>query len=269
LKEGEMTMRKGYADCSSGQLHFRHIAGEGVPAIFIHQSGSSSQMWIKVMDRLAGTRPLYAFDLPGYGGSFDPPHEDNPTMPQYGAWVSEAIADLGIDRFHVIGHHTGACVAVEIAAAQPDAVQTISLIGPVPLTAEERLEFSKHFGHPFTPVVSGSYLLENWDYLRNLGAHADPMLMHRELTDMLRAWWGRVQSYDAVWDQDFLSLYKALSMPVCIGAAEDDVLYPFIERARELQPEATLLSLTGANFEPDLGAESVASGLEAFLAANG
>lgn len=260
-----MMIRKGYAESSGGQVHYRHTAGPGTAAVFIHQSGSSSQMWIKTMERLAGTRPLYALDLPGYGGSFDPDHDAKPSMAQYGQWMIEAIEDLKLDRFHIVGHHTGACVAVEIAAARAERIPSATLLGPVPLTLEERLEFAKHFGHAFTPVASGSYLLENWEYLRNLGAHVDPMLAHRELADMLRAWWGRVQSYAAVWEQDFASLYQAMKMPIAIGAAEDDVLYPFLARAAEMQPSARVFKLTGANFEPDLGIEDFAPQLKDFL----
>ena len=261
-------MRKGYVDSSGGQIHYRHVPGEGMASVFLHQTASSSRMWEKVMELLAGVGPLYALDTPGFGGSFDPAEDSRPSMADYARWLREALADLGIAKCRLVGHHTGACIALEMVNAEPGFADRLALIGPVPLTAEERLEFSKHFGTPFTPVVSGSYLLENWEYLRNLGAHADPMLIHREMADQLRAWWGRVQSYNAVWDQDFLGMYKSLDMPLLIGAAEDDVLHPFLERARELQPGARVVELGGANFEPDLDAETLAEALEQFLYTN-
>jgi pimeloyl-ACP methyl ester carboxylesterase len=261
-------MRKGYADSSGGQIHFRHIAGEGLPTVFLHQTASSGRMWEKVMGMLAGSGPLYALDTPGFGGSFDPPEDARPGMDDYARWLREALGDLGITRCNLVGHHTGACIAVEMVDADPAFAERIALIGPVPLTAEERLEFSKHFGTPFTPVVSGSYLLENWEYLRNLGAHADPMLIHREMADQLRAWWGRVQSYNAVWGQDFLGMYKRIAVPLMIGAAPDDVLHAFLDRASELQPGATVVDLAGANFEPDLDAETLSAALKGFLYTN-
>ncbi|MBD2842623.1 alpha/beta fold hydrolase [Erythrobacter rubeus] len=260
-----MEMRKGYADSSGGQIHFRHVAGEGMPVIFLHQTASSGKMWEKVMGHLAGKGPLYALDTPGFGGSFDPPHDDKPSMPDYARWLREAIEDLGISKCAMVGHHTGACIAIDMVDGDPDLVEKLALIGPVPLTAEERLEFSKHFGTPFTPTESGAYLMDNWDYLRNLGAHADPMLIHREMSDQLRAWWGRVQSYNAVWDQDFLGMYKRLTIPLLIGAAPDDVLFPFMERSKELQPDAKVVELTGANFEPDFDAETLARALADFI----
>lgn len=259
-------IRKSYVDCSGGQIHLRSSEGERpTPVIFFHQTASSGQMWLKTMERLAGRWTMHAFDTPGFGGSFDPDPESRPPLSQYVDWLYEAVTAAGIDRAHIVGHHTGACIGVEMAARFPALAESLTLIGPVPLTDEERQEFAKHFGLPFTPVVSGSYLLENWEYLRNLGAHADPMLIHREMADQLRAWWGRVQSYGAVWTQDFPAFYKAVKCPLMIGAAKDDVLHAYLDRAREQRPDAQVLPLDGANFEPDLDPDTFANGLAAFL----
>ncbi|MFN3592149.1 MAG: alpha/beta fold hydrolase, partial [Thermaurantiacus sp.] len=228
-------------------------------------TASSGKMWLKAFECLSGRFSCHAFDTPGFGGSFDPERDSEPPMSQYVDWLHEAVRATGFQQVHLIGHHTGACISVEMAARHSEIAKSLTLIGPVPLTHEERMEFSKHFGIPFTPVVSGAYLLENWEYLRNLGAHQDPLLIHREMADQLRAWWGRVQSYKAVWGQDFPSCYKAVTCPLLIGAAPDDVLYPFLERARVMRPDAEVLSLQGANFEPDLDADNFAAGLAAFV----
>ena len=257
-------IRKSYVDSSGGQIHVRSKAGAGTPIIFFHQTASSGQMWLKVIERLP-SRTAHAFDTPGFGGSFDAPPDDRPSMTQYVDWMTEAVRAAGIDRAHIVGHHTGACIAVEMAARNPGLAQSLTLAGPVPLTADERQEFSKHFGIPITPVASGAYLLENWDYLRSLGAGADAMLFHREMTDMMRAWWGRVQAYAAVWTQDFTAFYKAVACPVMIMAAEDDVLHPFMARAAELRPDARVLPIKGANFEPDLDPDTFAVGLLDFI----
>lgn len=262
-----MTIRKGYADSSGGQVHYRKLAGSGTPLVFLHQTASSGQMWLKVMEHLAGDgRTLVALDTPGFGGSFDPPMESKPSITEYGEWLREALADLGITRCHLVGHHTGACIAVELAARHPQLAASLTMIGPVPLTEAERQEFAKHFGLPFHPTISGSYLLDNWEYLRNLGAHTDPMLIHREMADQLRAWWGRVQSYSAVWQQDFTSFYMAVKVPLMIAAAPEDVLRPYLERAVQLRPDAVVLDITGHNFEPDLDPVTLADALRRFTA---
>jgi hypothetical protein len=50
-----------------------------------------------------------------------------------------------------------------------------------------------------------------------------------------------------------------------IGAAPDDVLHAYLGRAAEMRPDARVLPLQGANFEPDLDADNFAAGLADFL----
>jgi pimeloyl-ACP methyl ester carboxylesterase len=259
-------VRKGYVDVDGEQMHYRHLEGPGIPLVCLHQTASSGQMYLALMERLAGHNAVYALDTPGFGGSFDLPTDAKPTMTDYAAYAAKAIRGLGLSKAHVLGHHTGACIAVELAARNPDLIASLSMIGPVPLTPEERLEFSKHFGIPIRPTEDGSYLLENWKYIQSLGPDADVMLKHREVTDMMRAWWGRVQAYGAVWSQDFTVYYQQVSCPMLIMCAKDDVLWPFFERAREMRPDAQWAVPTGANFEPDSDPDGVANAMRDFLA---
>lgn len=259
-----MTIRKGYADCSAGQIHFRRVAGDGTPIVFFQQTASSSKMYVKVMTALTGEYPMIAFDTPGFGESFDP--VSRPTMAQYADWLLEAIDALGLERFHIFGHHTGACLAVELGARHPARVASLMMVGPVPLTAEERAEFGRHFGAPIAPTADGSYLQVTWDYLKTLGAHADLELHHRELVDTTRAYLGRSMAYGAVWDQDWTALYRQVRCPLLLLCAEDDVLYPFFGRAQEIRPDARAVTLKGANFEPDLDSAGTVAAIRSFLA---
>lgn len=263
-----MKIIKGYIDAEGGQIHYRHIPGSGTPLILLHQTASSGQMYIKAMERMAGDRPLYALDTPGFGGSFDPDADTKPPMSWYVDQIRSAIVGLGIERCHLAGHHTGSCIAVELAARYPDLVASLVMVGPVPLTEAERQEFAKHFGLPFTPTASGGYLLDNWEYLRALGADQDVMLWHREMADQLRAYWGRVQSYAAVWTQDFTGFYKRVQCPIMIMAAADDVLHPYLARAAEIRPDATVHPISGANFEPDFDVDNYVAGVRAHIAAS-
>ncbi|MBX9729198.1 MAG: alpha/beta fold hydrolase, partial [Sphingopyxis sp.] len=118
----EAGIRKSYVDTSGGQIHVRSMAGEGVPVVFFHQTASSGQMWLKTMQRLKGEWPMHALDTPGFGGSFDVPEDHYPSMTEYVGWLGEAVRALGITKCHVVGHHTGSCIGVELAARQPDLV---------------------------------------------------------------------------------------------------------------------------------------------------
>ncbi len=259
---------KGYANIAAGQVHYRRLHGPGLPVVCLHQTASSSAMFVKLMNALAGKRGFIAFDTPGFGGSFDPP-EVPPAIRTYAEWLREALDTLGIGQFHLLGHHTGACIGAELAVHYPERVATASFIGPVPLTEAERHEFRKHYSTPFSPDPDGQYLLTTWKYLQALGAGADLDLLHRELLDTARAYTGRFMAYTNVWNQDWIALYQQIRCPLQIMCATDDVLHGFFDRARELRPDAEAVTLRGASFEPDLDAQTVAAAYQAFLAGRG
>jgi pimeloyl-ACP methyl ester carboxylesterase len=207
---------------------------------------------------------MIAFDTPGFGESFDP--ESQPTLAQYADWLLQGIDALGLKRFHVFGHHTGACIAVELGARQPARVASLMMVGPLPLSAEERHQFSLIFGAPIAPRADGGHLQETWEYLRGLGAAGDLDLHHRELVDTVRAWRGRAMAYAAVWAQDWTALYQQVTCPLLLMCAEDDVLYPYFARAQSLRPDARAVTLRGANFEPDLDCAGTTAAIRGFLA---
>jgi len=261
-------IRKGYADIADGQVHFRELQGPGLPVVCLHQTASSGAMWVKVMERMRGERPFIALDTPGFGGSFDPP-ELPPSIGRYAEWLLEALDALGVDRFHLLCHHTGACISVEMTAREPARVASVAMIGPVPLTEAERNEYKQYYSTPISPTADGQYLQATWDYLRGLGAHGALDLHHRELLDTARAYMGRYMAYTNVWRQDFVPPFMAIRVPLLLMCAEDDVLWPFFARAREMRPDADAAVLRGANFEPDLDPDGVTQAYRGFLAKHG
>ncbi len=260
-------IKKGYANCSGGQIHFHKNEGEGTPIVFLHQTASSGKMFYKVMDRLPNVLG-YAFDTPGFGSSFSPSDSsllDKPSMPQLGKWLTEAINSIGIDEFHIVGHHTGTCIALEIYNLIPDRVKTCTMIGPVPLTEDERNEFRKYYSSPFSPDKNGDYIKTTWDYLAGLGTKSDLELHHREFIDTCRAYLGRAQTYSAVWDQDFVALFEKMECPLLLMAAPDDVLYPYLDRAHKMKPGSIVKPVEGANFEPDHDPDGTVAAIKSFL----
>ena len=257
-------IRKAYVDTSAGQVHYYFTEGTKLPLVLLHQTASSGKMFHAVMERLRGTRPVYAFDTPGFGESFDPP--GSPSMTQYADCLFEALKAVDLQRFHLLGHHTGAFIGVDIATRYEDAVASLGLIGPMPMSEEEREKLRAEVVYEMPPTVDGSYLKDTWSYLIKLGANEDLALQHREMVDTLRAYRGRVQAYNAVFDQDFKALFTKVKCPLLIACGEGNAVWPFFERARELRPDATAASLGGENLEPDLDPDGTASVISGFLA---
>lgn len=117
----EPALRFGYADTALGQLHYAE-AGEGAPVLLLHQTPRSWDEFREVLPLLAKRRRAIAMDMYGFGLSAKPAPGTPQTIEQY-ASGAVALADaLGLDRFAVVGHHTGAFVATEVAAAVPGRV---------------------------------------------------------------------------------------------------------------------------------------------------
>src|SRR6478735_11533350 len=124
----EPLSKRGYVHTSWGQIHYRE-RGTGEPVLLLHQTPSSSSMWERVMHVFPEGFRLIAPDTPGFGCS------DAPAVPDAGglAWYAEQVVALmdalGIDRSSLVGHHTGAMIATELAAASPERVDKLVLIG--------------------------------------------------------------------------------------------------------------------------------------------
>jgi pimeloyl-ACP methyl ester carboxylesterase len=110
-----MPIKKAYVDIRDGQIHYRFCeGGKEPPVVFLHQTASSSQSYEKIMGLLEGERRMFAMDTPGFGHSFLPP--ESPSVTYYAYTLLEALRNLGVQHCHVFGHHTGAAIAVEMAA---------------------------------------------------------------------------------------------------------------------------------------------------------
>lgn len=118
------------------------------------------------------------------------------------------------------------------------------------------------------PQSDGSHLQLTWDYLARMGVGQSLALQQREFLDHCRAWQGRCQAYNAIWDQDFHALFMQASCPMLALCPEDDVLWPFLERTRNLRPEVTTAPTHGANFGPDRDVPGHSRALRDFLIRN-
>jgi pimeloyl-ACP methyl ester carboxylesterase len=163
-----MAIRKAYVDLTDGQMHYRYSVAPkgGLPLVFLHQTASSSAMYQAVMEKLDGLVTMYAFDTPGFGGSFRPPKK--PDVAYYVGAIIEAMKALNISRCHLFGHHTGAAIACQLAADFPAHVEKLGMIGPVQLTQADRDLWQKTAIHPMSYSALGDHLQWTWQRVTNL-----------------------------------------------------------------------------------------------------
>ena len=177
------TSRRFFCDTAMGQVHgVESGSGEGAPLILLHQTPRSVDEFKEVLPLLAKHRRTIAIDNPGYGSS--DPVEGQPTVGEYARAVVDVLDALKIGKAVFVGHHTGAVICVELAAAFPDRVDRVVLSGPVYTDAEGRAELSKWFKQ-WTVHKDGSHLKEKWD--RFFEWIPDPALVQRLVLDLWRA----------------------------------------------------------------------------------
>ena len=257
-------IRCGYVDTRDGQLHYREAAGTAPAIVFLHQTASSSSSFQRVMQRLRLPNRLVALDTPGFGSSFAP--RGWPKMADYARWTIEALDALGVKRFHVFGQHTGANLAGELALRHPARVRSVSMLGPVPMSAAERREFRKMLGErSISPRADGQHLLENWGYAAHYNPGCDPQILHDETVNMLRAWRGRPQAYRAVSFNDSLGVLRRLRAPVMLMTSPGDYFHSRFLEVCAVRPDAAISTVGGDNFQPLLDAAGVARAIERFV----
>jgi pimeloyl-ACP methyl ester carboxylesterase len=127
--------RRAYFDCRFGQLHVRTAFpttggfDEQVTLFCLHSDHSSSRMFARFLSELADVRSVYAPDLPGLGESDPSP---SASVAEAAGAVSDLADDLRLRQIDLLGVHSGAAVALDLAAARPELVRSLVLVG-VPL----------------------------------------------------------------------------------------------------------------------------------------
>lgn len=207
-----IVLRKGYVDTPDGQIHYG-VEGSGKPVLLLHQNPRSMDEYTRFIPILAKTKKVFVMDTMGYGNSDKPPREYS--IEDYAKSVIYLLEGLGIKRTSIVGHHTGAYIACEVAAAFPERVDKLILSGlrtsfiVTPEGDNEMQErvararrISLNTSMPWNPEIKedGSHLMFSWDYYRK-GQGAPPEIAQRYVIDILKM-------SDKVMHSDALSKYR-------------------------------------------------------------
>lgn len=154
------------------------------------------------------------------------------------------LSFLGVSRFHIVGHHSGATLGTEIAANYPNKVLSLCVIGIGLMSPSEQAQWNSKANVAFNkPVDDGSHLMKTWSYLEKSGADAggkygfgvkDLDFKHEEFLNHARAWDGRCKIYTCVFKVDLMSLFVKVGCPILNICSRDDVLYGLVHHVNEL-----------------------------------
>ncbi|TLS48040.1 alpha/beta fold hydrolase [Streptomyces montanus] len=178
-----MTLRKGYVPSGFGQLHYVEC-GAGEPVLMLHQTPRSWTEYLDVLPLVGAAHRAIAMDTLGFGASAKP---DAPHSIERFADAAQALVDaLGLERFHLVGHHTGGVIAVELAARLQGRVASL-LLSATPFVDEEKRRTAgerKPVDH-VDPKPDGSHLLELWNRRRGFYMDGEEAALTRFMVDAL------------------------------------------------------------------------------------
>ncbi|CAD5106159.1 alpha/beta fold hydrolase [Zestomonas carbonaria] len=133
------------------RLHYREVDGpdDRPPVIFTHGGGPGSSAWSNFHRSaavFAARQRCYFLDFPQFGGS-DMVAVDGPVFSWHARKLLGFLDALGIARAHLVNQSFGGCVAIRFAAAHPERVGRMVLIGSQPVARgvmQPLPLFSKH-----------------------------------------------------------------------------------------------------------------------------
>jgi pimeloyl-ACP methyl ester carboxylesterase len=224
----------------SGSVHLlARCAGDGGgrPLILLHGAGESSRVFADLQRRLARSRRVIAFDLPGHGDS-DRILEGY--IPRFlAAALAEALDGLDVAEVDFLGRGLGAAIAIELALAEPQRVARVAIVEQPLLSAEERTEFVAAYAPPIEPAWDGAHLVALWnqirgrelfwpwfkqkkDAIRELEPEVGAAAIHARVHDALRCGAGYAHAHRNWFDWPAQQRFERVQQPLLMVARRGD-----------------------------------------------
>ena len=115
--------------------YFVRVGGAGPPILLLHGFPQTHRCWEQLAPRLLEAHTVVLADLRGYGLSTAPPGGplgEGYTKREMAAELVTVMAELGHERFAVVGHDRGARVAYRMALDHPHTVTRLAVLNVIP-----------------------------------------------------------------------------------------------------------------------------------------
>ena len=110
--------------------------GKGPPLVLLHGFTGSARSWGPLAEMLAARFTLLAVDIVGHGGSSKPEEVDRYAIDRAARDTVDAMLAFGFRQSAWLGYSMGGRLALHMAAAFPEAVERLVLIGASPGLAD-------------------------------------------------------------------------------------------------------------------------------------
>lgn len=118
-------------------LNLKRYGNGPIKLLAIHGLGSASSAWKLMQSKLDDRFELITIDLPGHGKS-EVQATSFMTPEILAEMVQKSLVNEGIDKFHLVGNSLGGWVSLELAAAFPNSIQSVTALAPAGLWLKPR-----------------------------------------------------------------------------------------------------------------------------------
>jgi pimeloyl-ACP methyl ester carboxylesterase len=243
------SIERAFVPTRSGTIHVAS-AGAGEPVLLLHQTPRSWDEFRDVLPLLGRRYRTIAMDTLGFGDSDKPAARGS--IERYAEAVIALMDALSLDRTHLVGHHTGGVIAVEVAAAVPERIQRLVLSATACVDAARRAR------NP-TPTVDevafspdGSHLTRLWQRRMPYYPPDRPDLLHRLVLDAMKVLDRVEEGHVVVGEYHMEDRLPLIRCPVLIMCGTEDwAAAPGQERLAGYLPQAQLMWIPGAGVPMD------------------
>lgn len=242
--KSEILMKRGYADSRFGQIHYRMVRPDGQeaqqpPLVMLHLSPNSGQVFSTILPLIGRDRIAMAPDYPGYGMS--DAIEGEQRIDDYALAMMDALESAGISGpVDLLGYHTGAAVALEMARIDPQRVRKIMLVAVPLLTKAERAAGAALPKIPFDE--NGAFAQKEWQSSwRWRGPGQSTASVYATFAEKMRPG-ARERGAQAILAYDLEPVLRSAEHPLMIVRVKDD-LWDATLKAKHLRPDAAYVEL--------------------------
>jgi pimeloyl-ACP methyl ester carboxylesterase len=253
-----------YEDSKHGQS----LNQTGRPVVvLLHGFGSSTHEWRHVRPKLeaAGYR-VVAVDLKGHGWSTRPAGDYS--IEAHATLVLEALDQLKVERFYLLGHSWGSAVALATALKAPERVERIALFNGMFFDDQQPTLFHWSRVPGVGELLIGAFFTER---LHEKMEHSvyDPDVIELAAVERVEEQWNRpgaraaaLATIRAIDYQSLEAGYENIKARVLLVWGREDHVTPLVygERMLKLLPNARLQVIPQCGHAPAAEAAALATG---------
>ena len=267
------------------------VAGNGPGVLLLHGFPQDHTCWYRVAPGLTSRRTVVLCDLKGVGASRAPrggPLGEGYAKRDIAAELVDVMAQLGHDRFAVVGHDRGARVAYRMALDHPQRVERLCVLNIIPtieqferLDADTALEFwpfvllaqPAPFAEELIASAAGHlvrHVLDTWAAAPGAIEPAAAERYVRAFTrESITAWCAEYRAavhLDRAHDARDRSAGRTIACPVLVHwGATEDASSRQLEIWRRWADDVRGDALPGGHFVPEEAAGELTASLQAFI----